>query len=123
MSLLDFLPRSESEIASVLREGCLSWLMGYILKSIEHESLKASVQKKHGLIFLAQSKLIAFIWLLVLAGLNLLIQVESSPSDDGFCMFLLPSARSFPEFGTTPLVRTPPTGKSDAASEMLCPVP
>ena len=77
MSLLDFRPRSESEIASVLREGCLSWLMGYILKSIEHESLKASVQNKHGLIFLAQSKLIAFIWLLDLAGLNLLIQVEN----------------------------------------------
>ena len=31
VSLLDFLPRSESEIASVLREGCLSWLMGYII--------------------------------------------------------------------------------------------
>ena len=33
-------------------------------------------------------------------------------------MFLLPSARSCPDF-CTPLVQTPPTGKSDAASEML----
>ena len=41
--------------------------------------MKVSVQNNHGLIFLAQSKLIAFIWLLVLAELNLLIQVESSP--------------------------------------------
>ena len=56
-----------------------------LLKSIEHESLKASVQKNHGLIFLAQSNLIAFIWLLVLAGLNLLIQMESSPRMMGFC--------------------------------------
>ena len=48
-------------------------------------NMKVSVQNNHGLIFLAQSKLIAFIWLLVLAELNLLIQVESSPSDDGFC--------------------------------------
>ena len=31
---------------------------------------------------------------------------------------MLPSARSCPDF-CTPLVQTPPTGKSDAASEML----
>ena len=107
-----FVPGLKVKLPQCSEKGASAGWWVILLKSIEHE-----------LIFLAQSKLIAFIWLLVLAGLNLLIQVESSPSDDGFCMFLLPSARSFPEFGTTPLVRTPPATKSDAASEMLCPVP
>ena len=62
-------------------------------------NMKVSVQNKHGLIFLAQSKLIA-IWLLVLAGLNLLIQVESSPRMMGFVAFGQEFSRVLHTFGT-----------------------
>ena len=62
--------------------------------------MKISVQNNHGLIFLAQSKLIAFIWLLVLAELNLLIQVESSPRMIVFVAFGQEFSRVLHTFGT-----------------------
>jgi len=57
------------------------------------------VQDKHGRIFLAQSKLIA-IWLLLLAELNLLSQVESPPRMIVFVTFGQEFSRVLHTFGT-----------------------